>query len=101
MEMMDVVDSKLQYQWFDSIDAIKRAHWDSVVPRATGLKHKVLQTFEHSGINQLVCHYMLFQQNGNPVAKANLYEVSMDFTSLTKTYHPAPAKSLSLCIPIF
>lgn len=101
MEMMDVVDSKLQYQWFDSIDAIKRAHWDSVVPRATGLKHKVLQTFEHSGINQLVCHYMLFQQNENPVAKANLYEVSMDFTSLDQNLSPGTRKIIKHWHPDF
>lgn len=101
MEMMDVVDNKLQYQWFDSIDAIKRTQWDSIVPRATGLKHKVLQTFEHSGINQLVCHYMLFQQDGNPVGKANLYEVSMDITSLDQNLSPGTRKIIKQWHPNF
>ena len=101
METMDVVDSKLQYQWFDSIDAIKKLHWDSIVPQATGLKHKVLQTFEHSGINQLVCHYMLFQQGENPVGKANLYEVSMDFTSLDQNLSPSTRKAIKLWHPNF
>src|SRR5690606_20143626 len=101
METMDVVDSKLQYQWFASIDAIKKLHWDSIVPQATGLKHKVLQTFEHSGINQLVCHYMLFQQGETPVGKANLYEVSMDFTSLDQNLSPNTRKAIKLWHPNF
>src|SRR5690606_21760033 len=54
-----------------------------------------------SGINQLVCHYMLFQQDENPVGKANLYEVSMDFTSLDKNLSPSTRKAIKQWHPNF
>lgn len=88
MEAMDLVDSKLHYQYFTRVSDIDSAAWDSIVPRATGLKHKVLNTFEQSGINDLVCHYMLFKQGDKQIGKANLYEASMDLTSLDRTLDP-------------
>jgi 8-amino-7-oxononanoate synthase len=88
MEVIDSVITKTHCTRFDTILDIPEQQWDAVVPRATGLKHNVLQTFELSRVNNLNCHYLTFEQGNQYIGKANLYEVSMDFASLDKNLSP-------------
>jgi len=75
----------LDCEIYDSIKDIDPVVWDAVAPSATGLRHGVLQTFESSEINALRCNYLLFKnEEKKAIAKANLYQVSMDFTSIDK-----------------
>jgi 8-amino-7-oxononanoate synthase len=78
-------DSVVECREFNSVDTIDASIWNSCVPSATGLRHDVLKTFEHSKVNDLVCHYFLLSKAGVPVGKANAYETSMDFMSLDKS----------------
>lgn len=84
METIDSVTTKTISKCFDSILDISESHWDAIIPRATGLKHNVLQTFELSRVNNLICHYLAFEQGNHWIGKANIYETSMDFASLDK-----------------
>lgn len=99
--MLQNVVKCLSYEYFDSILDVDTVQWDSVVSKATGLRANVLRTFETSGVNNLVCHYMLFHDKQGPVAKANLYEVSMDFTSLDKTLSPGIRNTIKKWHPSF
>ena len=85
MDVIDSVTTKTSSNRFKSILDIPENQWDAIVPRATGLRHNVLQTFELSRVNNLNCHYLTFEQNNQWIGKANLYEVSMDFSSLDKS----------------
>jgi 8-amino-7-oxononanoate synthase len=82
MDVLDIVENEIAHQYFCGIDQVDAQKWDSVVPRATGLRYNVLKSFEKSKINDLVCHYMLFNKGDELIGKANLYEVSMDFASI-------------------
>jgi 8-amino-7-oxononanoate synthase len=99
--MLENVEKYLSYEYFDSILDVDTVQWDSVVSKATGLRANVLRTFEISGVNNLVCHYMLFHDKQGPVAKANLYEVSMDFTSLDKNLSPSVRNTIKKWHPRF
>lgn len=99
---MDVIDSviiKTSCTRFDTILDIPEHQWDAIVPRATGLKHNVLQTFELSRVNNLNCHYLTFEQGNHHIGKANLYEVSMDFASLDKNLSPHARRLIKSWIP--
>lgn len=99
MEILDPVNIQVHSEYFKSIRDIDTKAWDSVTPRATGLGSNVLATFELSRVNNLICHYLLFKEDSNPVGKANLYEVSMDFTSLDKNLAPATRKLIKTWHP--
>lgn len=88
MEVIDSVITKTSSKRFNSILDIPENQWDTITPRATGLRHNVLQTFELSRVNNLNCHYLAFEQDNHWIGKANLYEVSMDFASLDKNLSP-------------
>ncbi len=99
MEILDPVNTKVRSEYFNSITDVDTNTWNSVTPRATGLHHNVLETFELSGVNGLICHYLLFKQENKTIGKANLYEVSMDFTSLDKNLAPATRKLIKIWHP--
>lgn len=99
MEVIDSVITKTSCTRFDTILDIPEHQWDAVVPRATGLKHNVLQTFELSRVNNLNCHYLTFEQNNQWIGKANLYEVSMDFASLDKNLSPHARRLIKSWLP--
>lgn len=88
MEVLDSIANKTRSIHFDTILDIPAEQWDAVVPRTTGLRHNLLQTFELSRVNNLRCHYLAFAQGDQWIGKANLYEVSMDFASLDKNLSP-------------
>ena len=99
MEVIDSVNTKTSSKRFKSILDISESQWDAVVPRATGLRHNVLQTFELSRVNNLNCHYLTFEQDNQWIGKANLYEVSMDFASLDKNLSPHARKLIKHWFP--
>lgn len=99
MEVIDPVTTKTSSKRFDSILDIPEHQWDAVVPRATGLRYKVLQTFELSRVNNLNCHYLAFEQDNQWIGKANLYEVSMDFASLDKNLSPHARRLIKSWFP--
>lgn len=99
MEVIDSVFSKTNCKRFDTILDIPEHQWDAIAPRATGLRHNVLQTFELSGVNDLNCHYLTFEQNHQWIGKANLYEVSMDFASLDKNLSPHARRLIKSWLP--
>lgn len=84
METIDSATTKTISKRFDSILDVSESQWDAIIPRATGLKLNVLQTFELSRVNNLICHYLAFEQGNHWIGKANIYETSMDFASLDK-----------------
>ena len=87
---------------YTSIFDVQPERWDDISPELTGLKHNVLKAFEHSGINDLVCHYLFFEDSNNePVAKANLYQVSMDFTTIDKNISDVAKKTIHAWHPGF
>lgn len=88
MEVLDSIANKTRSIHFNTILDVPAEQWDAVVPRTTGLRHNLLQTFELSRVNNLRCHYLAFAQGDQWIGKANLYEVSMDFASLDKNLSP-------------
>ncbi|MDO8344452.1 MAG: pyridoxal phosphate-dependent aminotransferase family protein [Cellvibrio sp.] len=99
METIDSVTTKTISKRFDSILDISESHWDAIIPRATGLKHNVLQTFELSRVNNLICHYLAFEQGNHWIGKANIYETSMDFASLDKNLSPHARRLIKKWFP--
>lgn len=99
MEIIDSVTNKASSKRFDSILDVPENQWNAVVPRATGLRHNVLQTFELSRVNNLICHYLAFEQDNQWIGKANLYEISMDFASLDKNLSPHARRLIKKWFP--
>ncbi|QQO52552.1 MAG: aminotransferase class I/II-fold pyridoxal phosphate-dependent enzyme [Thiohalocapsa sp. PB-PSB1] len=93
---------RIDCEVYDSTEEIDPTKWDSLVPSATGLRHNVLKIFEYSGINNLTCQYLLFTDAiGRPQAKANLYQVGMDFTTLDPTLSATARHTLRQWHPDF
>ncbi len=56
MDVIDSVTTKTSSKRFKSILDIPESQWDAVVPRATGLRHNILQTL----LPRLACHTTRF-----------------------------------------
>ncbi|HCS66267.1 MAG TPA: hypothetical protein DIW64_20580 [Cellvibrio sp.] len=99
METIDSATTKTISKRFDSILDVSESQWDAIIPRATGLKHNVLQTLELSRVNNLICHYLAFEQGNHWIGKANIYETSMDFASLDKNLSPHARRLIKIWFP--
>ena len=95
-------NTSLNCEVYDSIEDIDKTAWDNVEPVATGLKYDVLQAIEYSGINDLVCRYLLFKDDlGAAKAKANLYQVTMDLTTIDRNLNPVTQRVIKKWHPNF
>ncbi|GLX77745.1 8-amino-7-oxononanoate synthase [Thalassotalea insulae] len=101
MDIKEELKSDITVHKSLSIDKLVSNEWDSIVPRATGLKYDVLSTFEKSKVNNLICSYLTFKHNDKLLGKANLYEVSMDFTSMDKNLSDNARKLIKDWYPDF
>ncbi|WP_027329788.1 8-amino-7-oxononanoate synthase family protein [Marinimicrobium agarilyticum] len=101
MELTERSGTDLACEHYTGIDQVEANEWDTIVSRATGLKHSVLETFEYSDVNNLVCHYLMFREDNQAVGRANLYEVSMDFKSMDQELSESAVESINSWHPAF
>lgn len=78
-----------------SLSEHSRQDWDADFKLNTGLGHDFLRAVEESGINALQHHYLTFQEpgSGSTLARANLYQVETDFSTMDPTL-PARVRSV-------
>lgn len=69
-----------------SLSDFPSIEWDSGFKSNSGMRHDFLKTVEDSGINDLEHFYLTIQNaaSGETLARANLYKVEMDFSTMDK-----------------
>jgi 8-amino-7-oxononanoate synthase len=79
-------DLELLVQHTHSLEDVSRDEWDSGFKGNSGMRHDFLHAVEASRINDLEHIYLTFRNpaSGEPVARANLYKVEMDFATMDK-----------------
>lgn len=86
---------------FHTLSSAGEDGWDWASFRSTPMGYEFLNAVEKSRINDIEPIYLRLSDRGQPVGRANLYKVRMDFSTLDKALAPGFRRAIKAWYPGF